>query len=648
MVTSPLLLSTEATVSSLDVQTTLTAGVVVPSVYLGVAVNCAVDPLGKDLVAVVVTSIDPNTAGATVNVILPTIAPEVAVMLTDPVAATAFAIPMSGSGIEATLSSLEAHLTESVMSCVDPSVYIPVALNSAIEPLGKGSDVLVDKSIDANIAGVTVNVAIPCIPLEVAVIVALPTFTPVATPLLLSIEAMPVSPEDQTKTRFGMVLPAASVPTAVNVVLLPLAILDLSGLTVIVCKAPGVTSSIAVPFTSPEAAVIAALPTFAPVATPLLLSIEAIPLSPEDHTKFRFDIVFPAASVPIAVNVVLLPLATLGVLVLTVIVCNAPGVTSSIAVPFTSPEVAVMVAFPTFTPVATPLLLSIEAIPLSPEDHAKTRFDIVFPAASVPTATNLVLLPLATLDLSGLTVIVCDAPGVTSSIAVPFTSPEVAVIVVLPTFAPVATPLLLSIEAIPLSPEDHAKFRFGISLPAASVPTAVNLVLLPLAMLDVFGLTVIACKAPRVTSSIAVPFTSPEAAVIVALPTFAPVATPLLLSIEAIPVSPEDHVKAIFGIVLPAASVPTAVNLVLLPLAMLDVFGLTVIACKAPRVTSSIAVLFTSPEAAVIVALPTFAPVATPLLLSIEATPVSPEDHVKARFGIVLPAASVPTAVNVV
>ena len=414
------------------------------------------------------------------------------------------------------------------------------------------------------------------------------------------------------------------------------------------CNAPGVTSSIAVPFTSPEMAVIVALPTFAPVATPLLLSIEAIPVSSEVHAKFRFGISLPAASAPIAVNVVLLPLATLDILGLTVIVFNAPGVTSSIAVPFTSPEAAVIAALPTFAPVATPLLLSIETIAVSSEVHAKFRFGISLPAASVPTAVNVVLLPLATLGVPVLTVIACNAPRVTSSIAVPFTSPEVAVMVAFPTFTPVATPLLLSIEAIPVSPEVHTKFRFGISLPAASVPTAVNVALLPLAMLDLFGLTVIVCKAPGVTSSIAVPFTSPEAAIIVAFPTFTPVATPLLLSIEAIPASPEDHAKFRFDIVFPAASVPIAVNVVLLPLATLGVLVLTVIVCNAPGVTSSIAVPFTSPEVAVMVAFPTFAPVATPLLLSIEAIPLSPEDHVKARFGITFPAASLPTAVNVV
>ena len=262
---------------------------------------------------------------------------------------------------------------------------------------------------------------------------------------------------------------------------------------------------------------------------------------------------------------------------LTVIVFKAPGVTANVALPWTPFEVATTVTFPVLTPVATPLLLSIEAIPASAEDHAKTRFDIIFPTASVPTAVNLVLLPLSIFDTSGLTVIVFKAPGVTANVALPWTPFEVATTATLPVLTPVATPLLLSIEAIPASPEDQAKTRFGIVLPAASVPTAVNVVLLPLAMLDAFGLTVIVFKAPGVTANVALPWTPFEVAIIVTLPVLTPVATPLPLSIEAIPTSPEDHVKARFGITFPAASLPTAVNVVLLPLAILGVFELMVI-----------------------------------------------------------------------
>jgi hypothetical protein len=134
-----------------------------------VAVNCCVVPSGMVGIAGV-TAIETRTAGVTVSVVKPLIAPEVAATLVLPTA-TLVASPCALT--VAMVVSAVLQVTAFVRFRVLPSLYVPVAVNccvvpSAIEALAG----LIE--IDVRTAGVTVNVAEPLIVPDVAVIIALP------------------------------------------------------------------------------------------------------------------------------------------------------------------------------------------------------------------------------------------------------------------------------------------------------------------------------------------------------------------------------------------------------------------------------------------------------------------------------------------
>jgi hypothetical protein len=134
-----------------------------------------------------VTAIETKAAAVTVSVVDPLIDPEVAEMLAVP-GATVVANPIVEPAllIVATLGVSELHCTVAVMFCMLPSVYVPVAVNCWVVPNGRVGIAGVT-AIETNVAAVTVTVVEPLIVPEVAVIAALPTTTPLATPALLTV-----------------------------------------------------------------------------------------------------------------------------------------------------------------------------------------------------------------------------------------------------------------------------------------------------------------------------------------------------------------------------------------------------------------------------------------------------------------------------
>lgn len=77
----------------------------------------------------------------------------------------------------------ELHATSFVMSALDPSVYLPVAVNWTEVFTGR-EDALGDNAIETKFTAAlaTLRLADPCTLLEAAVMVALPRLEPVATP----------------------------------------------------------------------------------------------------------------------------------------------------------------------------------------------------------------------------------------------------------------------------------------------------------------------------------------------------------------------------------------------------------------------------------------------------------------------------------
>src|ERR1700722_1149358 len=113
-----------------------------------------------------------------------------------------------------------------------------------------------------------------------------------------------------------------------------------------------------------------------------------------------------------------------------------------------------MVEVPTPAPVARPVVL-IVAVVVVPEDQVTldVRFCVV-PSPNVPVAVNCCVAPLAIDGFAGVTAIDCNVAAVPVSKVEPLMDDAVAVIVEVPTPAPLARPAAL-IVAVEVVPEDH-------------------------------------------------------------------------------------------------------------------------------------------------------------------------------------------------
>src|ERR1700678_2617458 len=200
-----------------------------------------------------------------------------------------------------------------------------------------------------------------------------------------------------------------------------------------------------------------------------------------------------------------------------------------------------MVEVPTPAPLASPEAL-IVAVVVVPEDQVTldVRF-CVEPSLNVPVAVNCCVSPLSIGGFAGVTAIDCSVAAVTVSKVEPLIEDDVAVIVELPTPAPVARPPVL-IVAVVVVPEVQVTVdvRFCV-VPSLNVPVAVNCWVAPLAIEGFAGVTAIDCNVAAVTVSKVEPEIDDDVAVIVELPTPAPLARPAAL-IVAIEVMPEDQV----------------------------------------------------------------------------------------------------------
>ena len=154
---------------------------VLPSLNIPVATNCCFVPKAIEGFAGV-TAIDSKAAAVTLIVVLPVIDPELAVIRAGPVP-TLEASPWAFVAllIVAMAGALELHCTVLVRSCVLLSVKVPVAVNCCVIPRATlGIAGVIARETKA--AGVTFRLVEPVIAPEDAVILVLPTATPVASP----------------------------------------------------------------------------------------------------------------------------------------------------------------------------------------------------------------------------------------------------------------------------------------------------------------------------------------------------------------------------------------------------------------------------------------------------------------------------------
>ena len=163
------------------------------------------------------------------------------------------------------------------------------------------------------------------------------------------------------------------------------------------------------------------------------------------------------------------------------------------------------------------------------------------PSLNVPVAVNCCVAPLVIDGFAGVTAIDCSVAAVTVSTVEPLIAPDVALIVEVPTPAPVAKPdaLIVATEVVP-ELQVTLDVRFCV-VPSLNVPVAVNGCVAPFVIDGFAGVTAIDCNVAAVTVSTVEPLIDDDVAVIVEVPTPAPVASPVVL-IVAMLVAPEDQV----------------------------------------------------------------------------------------------------------
>ena len=140
-----------------------------------------------------------SVAAVTVSVVLPDTAPKLAVTVVLPtVRDVARPCEPAALLIMATDAVPGVHVTAVVRSCVELSVYTPVAVNCCVRPLAILGRAGVTP-IETSVAAATVSVVLPDTAPRVAVIAVLPTLTVAARPrepVALLIVATAGVPED--------------------------------------------------------------------------------------------------------------------------------------------------------------------------------------------------------------------------------------------------------------------------------------------------------------------------------------------------------------------------------------------------------------------------------------------------------------------
>ena len=210
------------------------------------AINCWVNPTGM-LGRAGVTAMEERVAAVTVRIVLPEILPWVAVMVTAP-AVTAVAKPLVS--IWAHDVSDELQVTCAVISSVVPSEYVPMAMNCRLTGTGM-LGVAGVKAMEERVAVFTVRAPLPEILPWVAVMVAAPTVTVVARPVLLMVATDVLDDRQMTCVVISRLVPSEYVPLAVNCWLTPKGVFGLVGVKAMDDSA-GTTERVAVPVACPE------------------------------------------------------------------------------------------------------------------------------------------------------------------------------------------------------------------------------------------------------------------------------------------------------------------------------------------------------------------------------------------------------------
>lgn len=190
--------------------------------------------LGQHLLAPLI--LNQGAAHCTVNVAEDVTPPEFPpiVAVPEPLA-VANPATLGAFAIVATLADDELQWVVNVMSCVVPSLKLPVAANCCMPPTEMVGLAGVIAS-ETNVPVPTVSVAVPVRPDAVAEIVTVPLFFPCARPELRMEAIFGFEDFQLNPLKLLAVLPSLNVPVALNFTDVPLAILGFAGLIAIETK----------------------------------------------------------------------------------------------------------------------------------------------------------------------------------------------------------------------------------------------------------------------------------------------------------------------------------------------------------------------------------------------------------------------------
>lgn len=149
--------------------------------------------------------------------------------------------------ITAFVTSEEVHVTCDVRFNVEPSLKLPVAVNSWVLPTPRGGGAAGVTAIDVRVAAVTLRVAVPTTPPNAAVMAAgEPTDdSPVARPVLLMVATVAGVDAQVTKEVRGW-LPSPNTPVAVKFVDMVSGTVADKGVTLMACNGLASTMTFAV------------------------------------------------------------------------------------------------------------------------------------------------------------------------------------------------------------------------------------------------------------------------------------------------------------------------------------------------------------------------------------------------------------------
>jgi hypothetical protein len=343
---------------------------VVPLVYVPVAASCFVRPSGTlgDEGAI---AIETSCADVTVSVVEPVIwvagsTAAIVVVPTTPAVAT----PREADAfeIEAIAEVEEDQVTLAVRTWVDPSVYVPVAVNCTVSPLGTDCAVGVT-AIETSWAAVTVSVAVAKMAdvASVALIVEEPTPVEVARPFDPAVfDTCATAEFDASQATVPVrsrLVASLYVPVAVNSCFAPSAMEGVGGVIASDIRRAAVTVK-AVLDESPDPGSVAEMvvvPRPAVEASPLAAPVvDTEAMLENDDDQFTIEVmscVVASVYVPVAVNCCFVPRGTdgrSGVIAIDASCAELTVTTVLPAIPVAG-SVAVIVAVPGATLVTSPL-----------------------------------------------------------------------------------------------------------------------------------------------------------------------------------------------------------------------------------------------------------------------------------------------------